>query len=104
MPAPRSVAPCGVWMPSARSRVRLTERQYALARLVADGLTNREIAAEVGIAEQTVRHTLVRVFAMCGVPNRTALARLWLTGGLAARPVTSTRPGTRTRRTFARAR
>lgn len=69
-------------MAVARSRIRLTERQHDLARLVADGLTNRQIAEQLGIAEQTVRHTLVRVFATCGVPNRTALARLWLTGAL----------------------
>jgi len=75
-----------------------------LARLVADGLTNREIAAEVGIAEQTVRHTLVRVFAVCGVPNRTALARLWLTGGLAARPDGFAGSRSKLRRAPARAR
>lgn len=53
----------------------LTEREQDIASLVATGMTNAQIAGQLGIAEQTVRHTLTRVFRKAGVANRTALAR-----------------------------
>lgn len=58
--------------------LQLTDREQDIASRVALGHTNAEIAAQLGIAEQTVRHTLTRIFRKASVPNRTALARLFL--------------------------
>jgi DNA-binding NarL/FixJ family response regulator len=59
-------------------RLQLTEREQDIASLVALGHTNAYIAGQLGIAEQTVRHTLTRIYRKAGVPNRTALARMIL--------------------------
>jgi DNA-binding NarL/FixJ family response regulator len=54
----------------------LTERQLEVLRLVADGATNREIAARLVISEHTVARHLQNVFARLGVSSRTgAIAR-----------------------------
>jgi DNA-binding NarL/FixJ family response regulator len=39
-------------------------------RLVADGLTNRQIGRELGLSEGTVRKHLENVYARLGVQNR----------------------------------
>lgn len=39
----------------------LTNQQYRVARLVADGKTDRQIAAALGIEEQTVRFHIWRI-------------------------------------------
>ena len=52
----------------------LTPREAELARLVGEGLRNKEIAARLGLAEGTVKMHLVRVFGKLGVTNRVELA------------------------------
>jgi DNA-binding CsgD family transcriptional regulator len=47
--------------------------------LVADGLTNREIAECLGISEGTVKAHLGRAFKRIGVKGRTQAA-LWVRG------------------------
>jgi DNA-binding NarL/FixJ family response regulator len=42
--------------------VRLTPREIALARLVADGRTNGAIAAELGTTEGTIKVDLSRLY------------------------------------------
>jgi two-component system, NarL family, response regulator DevR len=42
--------------------------------MVTDGLTNREIAAELKLAEKTVRNYVTNILAKVGVRNRTQLA------------------------------
>lgn len=49
---------------------RLTARQRELLRLVAEGLTNRQIGRELGVSEGTVRKHLENVYARLGVQNR----------------------------------
>lgn len=51
----------------------LTKRERDVARLVADGLTNREIAKDLGLSEHTVRNYLLRVFDKLGVSTRVEL-------------------------------
>ena len=46
-----------------------------MAHLVAQGLTNREVAAELVVSAKTVEHHLSRVYAKVGVRSRTELAR-----------------------------
>lgn len=48
----------------------LTARQQELLRLVAEGLTNRQIAATLGISESTVKNHLYQVFSKLGVTSR----------------------------------
>jgi DNA-binding NarL/FixJ family response regulator len=48
----------------------LSPREREAIRLVADGKTNREIAVELGIGEQTVKTMLTRAFVKLGVRRR----------------------------------
>ena len=52
----------------------LTLRQTEIARLVARGLTNRQIARELGIAERTVDVHVSNIMARLGVHSRAAVA------------------------------
>lgn len=65
--------------PGARPREFecLTEREYEIVRLVAEGLDNHEIAAEAFISEGTVRNRISSVLSKTGYKNRTQLAVAW---------------------------
>lgn len=52
----------------------LSPRQMEVARLVADGATNRAIAERLHISEHTVEHHLSTIFARLGLHSRSALA------------------------------
>jgi DNA-binding CsgD family transcriptional regulator len=63
-------------MIGGRSRVDgLTPAEGRIAALVADGHTNREVAAALFVTEQTVATALTRVYTKLGVRSRTELAR-----------------------------
>lgn len=64
----------------------LTPREGELLRLVAVGLSNREIAARLQIAEGTVKNHLRNILAKLQVRNRTALASYAAREGLIPRP------------------
>ena len=51
----------------------LTNRERDIARLVAQGLTNKEIAEQLFISEGTVRNNIVVIMEKLGVSNRTQL-------------------------------
>ncbi|WP_276867348.1 helix-turn-helix transcriptional regulator [Enorma massiliensis] len=52
----------------------LTDREYEVARLVADGLDNREIAAAAYMGEGTVRNHISSILSKMQLSNRTQLA------------------------------
>jgi DNA-binding NarL/FixJ family response regulator len=54
----------------------LTARQEAVALLVADGLTNKEIAAELFVGAKTVEYHLGQIYTKLDLHSRRDLARL----------------------------
>lgn len=54
----------------------LTPQQLRIARAVAEGDTNREVAARLGLSIRTVDHHLRNVFASLGIRSRVDLSRL----------------------------
>jgi DNA-binding NarL/FixJ family response regulator len=55
---------------------QLTPQQVAISRLVAEGATNREIAAQLVLSHRTVEHHLRNIFAKLGVRSRVELSGL----------------------------
>lgn len=51
----------------------LTSREEQVVALVADGLSNRNIAGELGLSEHTVKKYLFRIFDKLGISNRVEL-------------------------------
>ena len=60
--------------PRGRGRTHLTAREHDVVRLVADGRSNDEIGASLGIGAKTVETHLSRVFERFGVASRAELA------------------------------
>ena len=55
--------------------VKLLSRQESkIVRLVSEGLTNREIAAELKLSGHTVKNYLFKIFDKLGISNRVELA------------------------------
>jgi len=59
---------------SSTGRVLLTKREGEVARLVAEGLTNRQVSEQLKLSEHTVKNCLFRVYDKLGVSNRVELA------------------------------
>lgn len=57
-----------------RTRFNLTAREIVVARLLAEGQTNVEIARQLGISRFTARNHTERVLAKLGVSNRARVA------------------------------
>ncbi|MFG3496513.1 LuxR C-terminal-related transcriptional regulator [Streptomyces sp. NPDC047928] len=71
--------PCGGPPPDgepAGALARLTPQQLRVARLVAEGATNREVGRSLSVSPRTVDHHLRNVFAALGVRSRVELSRL----------------------------
>lgn len=81
-----------LWVDQARSELRaageavrttrpkaaeeLTAQQFQIARMVADGATNREVAAQLYLSPRTVEHHLRNIFAKLDIRSRVDLVRL----------------------------
>ena len=61
---------------------RLTERQRQILRLLIDGLTDKEIAAALGITRRTAAHHVAAIRAKLNAPSRTAAAAIAVRDGL----------------------
>ncbi|HYU85019.1 MAG TPA: helix-turn-helix transcriptional regulator, partial [Kribbellaceae bacterium] len=68
----------GAKVPRARTRAagRLTESEERMARLVQQGMRNREIAAALHYSPRSVEVYLSRIYAKLGISSRLELARL----------------------------
>ncbi|MFE0318326.1 helix-turn-helix transcriptional regulator, partial [Streptomyces albogriseolus] len=55
---------------------RLTPQQLRIARYVAEGATNREVALSLSVSTRTVDYHLRNVFATLGLRSRVELVRL----------------------------
>lgn len=80
----RELAACGL-RPTRRSAAasgagELTPQELAIARLVAAGRTNREVAATIFVSVKTVEYHLSRMYAKLGVRGRTEMAALLNSG------------------------
>jgi DNA-binding NarL/FixJ family response regulator len=64
----------------------LTEREIELLRLVAQGLSNKEIAYELSLAESTIKNRLSILFEKLDVKDRTQAAIYALSHGLVQQP------------------
>ncbi|WP_203973069.1 helix-turn-helix transcriptional regulator [Planotetraspora silvatica] len=60
----------------AQNTDQLTAQQLQIARLVAEGATNREVAARLYLSPRTVEHHLRNIFAKLGIRSRVELVRL----------------------------
>jgi DNA-binding NarL/FixJ family response regulator len=49
----------------------LSEREIAILRLVAIGKANKQVAAELGLSEETIKGHMKNIFAKLGVADRT---------------------------------
>ena len=73
-PFDRRIAAAMVAAPNARQAPRLSARELDVLRLVSTGVSNREIAESLHIAEKTVKAHMTRIFNSLGVKSRTAAA------------------------------
>lgn len=78
----------GLRVVSACGEKLLTSREEQVVALVSDGLSNRHVAAELGLSEHTVKKYLFRIFDKLGISNRVELA-LYAMHNSTAQPVES---------------
>jgi len=58
---------------NSNGRTLLTPREEQVVALVADGLTNRQVAGELGLSEHTIKKYLLRIFDKVGTSSRVEL-------------------------------
>jgi DNA-binding NarL/FixJ family response regulator len=71
----------GIYLPPELARqlaspqaLAMSEQQWKILELLAEGLPNKAIARQMGIASSTVKNQLTVVFGKLGVANRTQAA------------------------------
>ena len=58
---------------SATGDILLTSREEQVVALVSDGLSNRNVAGELGLSEHTVKKYMFRIFEKLGISSRVEL-------------------------------
>ena len=58
---------------NSSGRFLLTPREEQVVALVADGMTNRGVAVELGLSEHTIKKYLLRIFDKVGISSRVEL-------------------------------
>jgi DNA-binding CsgD family transcriptional regulator len=58
----------------------LSARELEVAKLVAQGRTNRQVAEALSLSEKTIENHLGRIYAKLGVSSRAALAGTFAAG------------------------
>jgi DNA-binding NarL/FixJ family response regulator len=65
------------WVPQtvvdSKGRSLLSKRELDVVRCVAEGLTNREIAARLSLSEHTIKNYIFRIFDKLGISSRAEL-------------------------------
>lgn len=61
---------------AGKSRGRLTRREQQLVPLIGQGLTNKEIATQLNLSEQTVKNHIHRILQRMGAMNRFAAVEI----------------------------
>jgi DNA-binding NarL/FixJ family response regulator len=82
---PRGSTPAGAAQPAQRSGQRpadLTARELEILQLVAEGLSNSEMARRLWVTEQTVKFHLSNIYRKLDVSNRTQASRWAQVNGL----------------------
>jgi DNA-binding NarL/FixJ family response regulator len=62
----------------------LTPREVQVLELLAEGLSNKGIAARLGISDQTVKFHVASIAGKLAAPSRTAIVRVAVRRGLIA--------------------
>ncbi len=70
---------------NSKGRRLLTPREEQVVALVAEGLSNRQVAAELNLSEHTIKKYLFRVFEKLGISTRVELVLYALNNGDARR-------------------
>jgi DNA-binding CsgD family transcriptional regulator len=82
---PASPAAIPVPLRSADDRpavLTLTAREQEVVALLAEGMTNAQLARALFISERTANRHVSNIFTKLGVHNRTQAARVWAAAGL----------------------
>lgn len=58
--------------------VKLTPQERSVSGLVVQGLTNKETARRLFLAEKTVQYHLTRIYSKFGIRSRTELASIFM--------------------------
>jgi DNA-binding NarL/FixJ family response regulator len=79
------VAQMAAGMPSIRIRMRLglTRREQQLVPMIAEGLTNKQIAAQLNLSEQTVKNHIHRMLQKAGAADRLSIVEMCRMQGVA---------------------
>lgn len=67
-----------------RRDLALTRREQQLLEMISRGLTNKEIAAQLNLSEQTVKNHVHRILRKVGASDRLAVVELYRLHGLVA--------------------
>lgn len=66
----------------AKGTVQLTRREADVVRLVAEGLSNKQVAARLGLSDKTVKNHVANVFSKLNVCARTQIVAYAIRNGI----------------------